>query len=518
VTNCTQVAAFLQAVVARSAGAPIADGDLAQLQQNGLVDVLTPDQKTQLEQEVGQLEAAQQAIAEEEERRAQQLDVIDADTRRTHSILFHLQGVDAEEAVVDRLNSEQAALHALEADLAKREADFQQLLVKKAELDVLGPYDGRFIAVTTAGRVALRDLTVALYRVGDTEFSAYWTQASAVDAELGSISTQAESAERALASSLPEIDPTYLWAVAIGLAKQSSDPVAQVSNFVQAFGAVGALTNNVENRLLSAEVVAGLSAPVPDSIAQLDALVKAVRPLGIPEESAAGVASILLSGRRGDGTYATDLLGSFLRVTPSYESAALLAIVNKPYNDLVAGFGQIKQLFASWNYSVSEDTELSAAYLTLADLPADTVATKMAILARGVGAYLEYPLVAAAVLASIPVLEANETLNLLEKAYEILGQRTGPMSQAQLITLAVRLVHGVDVRSVNELDPTQRVAPSTGYPSFRYYGYAPRFWVPMYIAHGAYFSTYSAFGGAHPGHIHAVGGGVGGGFGGGFGG
>jgi len=511
VTNCSQVAAFLQGVVSRSVVVPLPDADVTVLQQFGLVDVLTPDQRTQLEQEVGQLQAAQQAIEEEEARRQQQAAVIDDDTRRTHSILFHLQGVDAEEATVDRLNSEQEALQALEADLAKRQADFQSLLVKKAELDVMSPYDGRFIAATTAGRVALRDLSVALYRASDQDFAAYWNQAKAIDAELASISQQAAGVVLGLAESLPNVDPSYLWAVGIGLAKQSASAASPAPQFVEAYQAVGPLTNNVENRLLAAEVVASLSAPIANSVAELSGLVRAVGSMGVPPESAAGVAAILLSGRRGDGTYATDPLGQFLRVTPSYESAALLAIVNQPYDALVNGFAQLKQLFASWGYSISEDTELSSAYLTLSNLPAGTVATKMAILARGVGAYLEYPLVAAAVLASIPVLEANETLNLLEKAYEILGQRTGAMSQAELITLAVRLIHGVQVRSVNEIDATQKVAAAPNYPTFRYYGYGPMIWVPMYVAHGAYFSTFSAIGGAHPGHIHAVGGGGGGG-------
>jgi hypothetical protein len=511
VTNCTQVAAFLQGVVGRSVVAPLSDADVTLLQQFGLVEVLTADERSQLEQEVAQLQAAQQAIADEEARREQQADAIDVDTRRTHSILFHLQGVDANEATVDRLHSEQEALQALEADLAKRQTDFQALLVKKSELDLMSPYDNGFIAATTAGRVAFRDLSVALYRVSDLDFSAYWNQAKAVDAELASISGQAASLESALAASLPDVDPTYLWAVGLGLAKQQGTATAQIPAFLEAYQAVRPLTDNEENRLLAAEVVASLSVPVANSISELTGLVGTVRPMGVPSEAAAGVAAILLSGRRADGTYATAPLGQFLRVTPSFESAALLAIVNQPFDDLVSGFNRLKALFASWGYSISEDTELSSAYLTLSNLPADTVATKMAILARGVGAYLEYPLVGAAVLASIPVLEANETLNLLEKAYEILGTRTGPMSQAELITLAIRLIHGVDVRSVNEIDPTQKIVAAPNYPTFRYYGYGPMIWVPMYVAHGAYFSTFSAIGGAHPGHIHAVGGGFGGG-------
>lgn len=515
--DCSHVAAFLQSVSTRSVQGQIPEGDLAQLQQVGLVDLLAPDQLEQLKLEVAQLEAAQKAIAEEQARRQQTAEAVSADTRRTHSILFHLQGVDKEEATVDRLHAEQQALQAIEADLAKHEADFQRLLVKKSELDLMSPYDGRFLAITTAGRVALRDLNVALYRVGDVEFSSYWTQAKAVDAEIGTIATQAAALHTPLAEAIPWADPTYLWAVAIGMAKQKGTPDQQVPAFLEAFREVGSLTQNIENRLLASEIVAGIGQPLTSSVPQLSGLVEQVESLGVHGDSSAGVAAILLSGRRADGTYATEPLAQFLRLTPSYESAALLAIVNKPYNDLATSFTNLKGLFSSWNYSISEDTELSSAYLTASDLPVETVGTKMAILARGVGAYLEYPLVASAILASIPVLEANETLNLLEKAYEILGQHTGPMAQAELLTLAVRTIHGVDVRSVNELDPTQTKPAS--YPSFSYYNAPPRLFIPVYVAHGTYFSTFSAIGGVHPGHVHAVGGGgAGGGFGGGFGG
>jgi len=511
--DCNHVAAFLQSVTQRSAQGALSEADLGGLQQLGLVELLSPDDVKQLEAEVATLQAAQDAIAQEEARIAQLAEAVSTDTRRTHSILFHLQGVDKEEATVDHLHEEQEALQSLEAERAKRQADFAELLVKKGELDQMSPFDARFVAITTAGRVALRDLNVALYRVSDQEFSSYWTQAKAIDAELGAIVNQAAAVHVPLAEALPDVDPVYLWAVAISMAKQKGAADQQVQLFLEAYQTVGSLTTNVENRLLASEVLAGMNQPVANSTEDLSSLTAAVETLGVHEDSATGVAAILLSGRRADGSYATDPLGQFLRVTPSYESAALLAIVNKPFSDLQTTFQQLKSLFASWGYSISEDTELSSAYLTASDLPAETVGAKMAILARGVGAYLEYPLVASAILASIPELEANETLNLLEKAYEILGQRTGPMSSAELITLAVRTIHGVNVRSVNELDPTQ-TQPAT-YPSFSYYNMPPRLWIPVFVVHGNYYATYSAIGGFHPGHVHVVGGG---GWGGGFGG
>jgi hypothetical protein len=511
--DCRQTWTFLQGVSAKSVTGTIPDADLGLLQEHGLVELLTSEQAQQLQAEVAQLEAAQHAIEEEQARQEQEASAVTADTRRTHSILFHLQGVDKEEATVDRLHEEQAALQSIEGDLAKREADFAQLLVKRGELDRMSPYDGRFVAITTAGRVALRDLAAALYRVGDEPFSSYWTQAQAIDAELAAIVNQSAAMHVPLLQALPNVDPTYLWAVAIGLAKQKGKPEEQVPAFLATYGALGHLAKNDENRLLAAEVLTGIGQSGEAAIPSLEELVKEVEKLGVPTESAAGVGAVLVAGRRADGTYATAPLGQFLRLTPSYEAAALLAVVNKPFDDLAKAFGDLKAQFVQWNYAMSEDTELSSAYLALSGLPLATVGTKMAILARGVGAYVAYPLVAAAILASIPVLEANETLNLLEKAYEILGQRTGPMSEAELLTLAVRTIHGVNVRSVNELDPTQ-VQPAS-YPSFSYVNVPPAIWIPVFVAHGAYHATFSGIGGFHPGHVHAVGGG---GWGGGFGG
>jgi hypothetical protein len=118
--------------------------------------------------------------------------------------------------------------------------------------------------------------------------------------------------------------------------------------------------------------------------------------------------------------------------------------------------------------------------------------------------YLQYPLVASAILASIPVLEANDTLNLLEQAYGIIGRSAGGLSQAELICLAVRMIHGIRTETITGVDTTATVVPAAA----SYYAYGPRFFfVPIIIAHGAYYSTYSGFGGAHPGHAHFVGGG-----------
>jgi hypothetical protein len=502
--SCRDVAAFLQQVALRNASAPMAPADRAALEADGLVTFLTPEGLAALQQEVSQLAAQQQALALEAQQRAQAAGAVGADTRRSHSILFHLEGVDHQHATLERLEQEQQALHRLDEDLAARQQAFAALLVKRSLLDNLGPYDGGYAALTPTGRLALRDLNVRLYRVGDQEFSQYWQQAKAEDDQLVGLTTQSALEENRLAQLLPGVDRAYLWAVGIGLAKAGTDPETAVANFATGYTAIAPLSSNVENRLMAAEILSALRRSPADSVPFLTGLVQQVRAFSVPEASALGVAAILLLGERADGTFATRELQGLLGATRSYESAALLAIVNRP--DVPLKFQALRGLFASWGYGTSEDTELASAYLAISELPVDSVSPKLAILSRGLASYLEYPLVASAILASIPVLEANETLNLLEKAYEILGQRTGPMSQTELICLAVRLIH--QVRSVDELDATARPPPT----NFSYVGRPPLFWGPIFIVHGAYYSTFSGLGGVHPGHVHGVGGAWGGGF------
>jgi len=512
VTSCTQVATFLQQASARSVQERLLPADLDGLQQLGLIAILPSPEFLQLQQEVAQLQQSQAALAQgTAERAAEAARMID-DTRTTHSILFHMEGVDREHATLERLDQEQEALKTMDADLAKRQQDFAQLLVKKSLLDMATPYDSEYIAITTNGRIALRDLNVALYRVGDAEFSVYWNQAKSIDQSLGAIANGAAVVHVPLSQSLSGVDPSYLWAVSIGMVKEPGDPQQRVQAFLDAYQGVTSLSPNVENRLMSAEILSVLSAPVNASLEALPPLIQGAKGFGVPDEAALGVASILLLGRRADGTYASEPLRQFLTRTLSYESAALLAVVNRPVDELSSRFNAIRSLYQSWGYSTSEDTELSSAYLAASEVPLESVSTKVAILARGMAGYLQYPLVASAILASIPVLEANETLNLLEKAYEILGQRTGPMSQAELICLAVRMIHGVNVKSVDEIDPTQAKPPPV--PDFSYGSRPPIFWAGVYVTHGAYYSTFSGIGGVHPGHVHAWGGGGFGGFGG----
>jgi hypothetical protein len=508
--TCKDISAFLDGVSRRSVPGTLSENDVQALQQIGLVQVLTREELQTLTQQVETFQQAQAELTQEATQRNSLSTAVQVDTRKTHSILFHLEGVDRQHSTLERLQQEQQAYKNVTEDIAKRQQALSQLLVKKALVDSSCPYNGRYVSLTTAGRIALRDLTVRLYRVADEEFSTYWSESKKIDGELTTLADQSARGTAALSQVLRDVEPTNLWAISIGIAKAGGDLQVHLDNFLSLYQGTASLSNNVENRLMSAEILSSLNRTPADALRQANELNGTVRGLWVPRETSLGVASILLSGQRADGRVPVEEFRNYARNTPSYEAAALLALVSRSPDEVLGRFNSAKAIFTSWGYGRSDDTELSAAYLTLTDLPMDSAAPKIAIISKGISSYLQYPLVASSILASIPILEANETLNLLEKAYEILGQRTGPISQAEGLCLAVRLIHGIDVRSLNDLDPT-----AVKMPAFSYAGAQPRMFLPVLIVHSGYYSTFSSMGGPHPAHIHSWGGG---GFGGGFGG
>lgn len=513
--NCKTVSDFLNGVRSKNIGTPLPPADLATLQQLELLRTFTNDQAQQLQQEVGAMGSTQQAISQEQYQRAQLALKVGEDEKKVHSIMFSFEGAAKKEAQREQVGQERDNLQNLDADLVNKQKTFSQLMAGKAMLDSMAPYQDGYVALTGLGAMAARDLGVRLYRVSDQEFSAYWAQAAKVQNDLVAWSDASARYQVTLRQSLADFDPSYLWAVSIGLAKAGQAVPQRTADFLQAFDRLESIANNDENRLMAAEVLSVSDRPMDERLEAVENLSVAARKMGVPNESALGVASILFLGERRDGTYATDVLPQFLQLTRSYESATLMAVVNQPINQLAGKFQELRSMFGSWGFTPSEDVELASAYLTISDLPPEGVGPKLAIISKGVATYLQYPLVASSMLTSLANLEANETLSLLEHAYEVLGSRTGPMSQSELICLAVRLLQGIQVGSVNELDATARAVPQPGgvggggmgYGGFYGYGIGPRFiFVPMIVTHGSYYSTYSGIGGAHPGHVSSFGG------------
>ena len=79
-------------------------------------------------------------------------------------------------------------------------------------------------------------------------------------------------------------------------------------------------------------------------------------------------------------------------------------------------------------------------------------------------------------------------------------------STAEVVAMAVRMVHGVRNEIVKQIDPTAKITPT---PIQFTYGFRPGFFYwygPVIVAHSAYHSTFSGMGGFHPAHSHGVGG------------
>jgi len=231
-----------------------------------------------------------------------------------------------------------------------------------------------------------------------------------------------------------------------------------------------------------------------------------LRHQGVPKEQSAGAAATIMAGRRFDGTYPVDRFAQFKHLTKSSEAASILAIMNVPIDGLSSKFQQFKSLFTSWGYMTSEDTEISSAFLGIGELNADEVEEKLKYIIEQLQNYLQYPIVAAAILASIPVFEAHEVLDLMEKAVTLLNGYATGLERSELVALAVRMVHGVRNEIVKEIDPTAKITET---PVQFTYGPHPGLFVryyPVIIAHSSYHATFSGMGGFHPAHSHGVGG------------
>lgn len=301
----------------------------------------------------------------------------------------------------------------------------------------------------------------------------------------------------------------------MGLGKLQGDPDQIWQKFQVAIGSLQHFKSTLENKLMAAEIMTAfrgnLSQPLTDSDLQnlsdtLEKLDKEVRHDKVPKELSVGVAAIILFGKRFDGTFPTDRFVEFCKITSSRESAAILAVVNVPIDQLAAKFQGFRGLFSSWGYILAEDTELASAYLSVSDFAPAEVSAKLTIIVDSFRNYLEYPLVASAILASIPTLEANETLDLVQKAYTLLGTYATDLFPPELLSLSVRMIHGIKNELVKELDPTAKINNTpmqfTYVPSNMFFLY----YAPLIVAHSYYYATFSGIGGFHPAHVHGVGG------------
>jgi len=387
-------------------------------------------------------------------------------------------------------------------------------------------YDGGYLSLTGLGALVLNDLNVRNYRVADQEFPDFLAEIKATYAELRSITDKASFYVVLLKPRVPELEdnedsnseyfdgghpvvqaPSLLWSVVIGLAKLQGDANQIGDRFIQGLNVLQNLDSTTPNKLMAAEIMTALSdQDVQRLESDLRKLDQQIRNQEVPKELSAGVAATIMAGRKFDGTYPVDRFTQFKQLTSSFEAAALLAVMNVPFDGLNSKFQAFRSMFTSWGHMTSDDTEIASAFLAIGELSADEVEEKLKYIVDQLKNYLAYPLVAAAILASIPVFESHEVLDLMEKAVTLLSGYARGLERSELVALSVRIIHGVRNEIVKEIDYTAKITET---PVQFTYALHPGFFIwyyPVIVAHSSYYSTFGGMGGFHPAHSHGVGG------------
>ena len=514
--QCSVARTFFSQIAGKSVSMQIPQTDVDFLTSNGYVSEMEKEQYDQSLAEISDLgEISEQLMHEKDEAEAAK-DLLEEEERRTHSILTLFESKDKKEAELERVESQKNVVSKEEADVVEADSKLKEHLQKKSIIDRMVPYDGRYISLTGLGVITLNDLNIRNYRVSDMEFSDFIEERMTTYTELRSIADKGRFYVSVLNSEFPDTELSQLWSVSIGLGKLQGDPNQINQRFLLSLDIAQRFKSNLENKMMAAEIMTAskvnpsqepTNSDLQNLAENLISLEKQVRhDADVPKELSVGIAATILFARRYDGTFPVDKFVEFSRMTSSCESAAILSVLNTPSDQISNKFVQYRSLFGSWGYEESEDTDLASAYLAISEFTRDEVKDKMAIILSALRNYLEYPLVATAILTSIATLEANETLDLMEKASTLLGNFAPTLERSELISLSVRMIHGIKNELVKELDPTAKITETpiqfTHAPSNVFFTY----YTPLILAHSYYHSTFSALAGAHPAHVHGFGG------------
>ncbi len=513
--RCNDARTFFSQIAEKSISMQISQPDIDFLRDNGYLSVMQKEAYDQAVAEVSSLTQMSIDLANEENADRGAKSALQEDEGKTHSIKFLFEGKEVKEAEREKVESEKSAVSKIDGEIAEKDAKINELIQKKSVTDRMVPYSGVYLSLTGLGVVTLNDLNVRNYRVSGNEFSDFIEETKETSDELRNIAYKAAFYANRFIAEFPGADLSQLWSVSVGLGKLQGDPNQISQRFLLATNNLQHFKSTIENKMMAAEIITSFAdgqtqsssdSDLQNLLASLGNLDKEVRHDKVPKELSVGVAAIIMFGKRFDGTFPTDRFAQFSKMTSSSESAAILAVVNVPFDQLTDKFQSFRSMFNSWGYQVSEDTELASAYLSIADLAPGEVNTKLTIIVDALKNYLEYPLVASAILASISTLEANETLDLMQKAYSLLGTYAKDLFPPELLSLSVRMIHGVKNELVKELDPTAKLTNTpmqfTYIPSNIFFLY----YAPLIVAHSYYYSTFSSIGGFHPAHVHGVGG------------
>ena len=473
--KCNDVMTFLSQIGAKSITASISDEDLNFLISNGCIDCLSKDEYEKLLDSVADISKVTGELEELHTKEKTDEETFEQEEKKIHSIRFWLEGREKKEADREKAQEEEQLVSKDEETVHEKDAELQSLIQKKSMLDRQVLYGKRYLSLTGAGVVMLHDLSIRDYRVGDRDFKTFIQETKATEMELQAIAERAANYYQAIKIAIANMDTSplaeeyyeedeeedydedeyrikskgvessQLWAVSIGLAKLEGDPEKIKESFIQVINTLkGFNKSNLGTKLMAAETLlaSGHSEDISQKTNILTTTDRQIRESNnVPEELSAGVTTTLFCGTNPGGLTRFDV---FSKITKSYTAAAILSSSKETEDNLRQKFESFKFTFDAWGYSPSEDTDLAAAYLAVSQLGEDKAKEKMNVIVNAIKSEFEFPLVPAAILTSIQALNANELLDLLEKAVTILQSQplTTGLSHSELSSLAIRMIYG----------------------------------------------------------------------------
>jgi hypothetical protein len=149
--KCNNVRIFFSQIAEKTVSTPIPSVDMNFLANNGYLTVMQKDDYNRGLAEIStlaqiSLDLINQRTAENSERTH-----LNEDIRKTHSIAFLFADKENKDAKSEEIESHKEAISKIDADIAKREAQINELIKKKSIFDRMVPYDGEYISLTGPG-------------------------------------------------------------------------------------------------------------------------------------------------------------------------------------------------------------------------------------------------------------------------------------------------------------------------------------------------------------------------------
>src|SRR5215471_7717900 len=139
--KCGQVRTFMSQVAGKSVSTPV-QVDVSYLSANGYVLVMPKDEYDRAAADVARMVRMNEDLYQERLQAMNAQEALRNDEQKTHSIMFHFEGKEKQEADTARVESERSALAREWADITDKDSQIAQIIQKKSMVDRMTLYNG----------------------------------------------------------------------------------------------------------------------------------------------------------------------------------------------------------------------------------------------------------------------------------------------------------------------------------------------------------------------------------------